>query len=117
MGVNVLREGRTLVLDWAAGQDTALAPLLDAASWPWFTAAGKVQAAGLSDPGPDAPASWPREAAAIRERGVTLDRGEVVEGVCCAAWPSTAVRSWRGSAARRCRCWARVAAPSERRLS
>ncbi|MFJ8008242.1 IclR family transcriptional regulator [Streptomyces fagopyri] len=87
VGVSVLREGRTLVLDWAAGQDTALTPLLDVASWPWFTAAGKVQAAGRPDPGPDAPASWPREAAAIRERGVAFDRGEVVEGVCCAAVP------------------------------
>ncbi|MFG2480543.1 IclR family transcriptional regulator [Streptomyces fagopyri] len=101
VGVSVLREGRTLVLDWAAGQDTALTPLLDVASWPWFTAAGKVQAAGRPDPGPgrgpgggpgggpspDAPACWPREAAAIRERGVAFDRGEVVEGVCCAAVP------------------------------
>ncbi|TXS75150.1 IclR family transcriptional regulator [Streptomyces sp. me109] len=87
VGVTVLREGRTLVLDWAAGQDTALAPLLDVASWPWFTAAGKVQAAGRPDPVLDAPASWHREAAAVRERSVAFDRGEVVDGVCCAAVP------------------------------
>jgi DNA-binding IclR family transcriptional regulator len=90
VGITVLREGRTLVLEWATGQDASLTPLLDAVSWPWFTAAGKAQAAWRPDlarqlgPLPD---SWPDEAAAIRERGVAFDRGEVVEGVCCVAVP------------------------------
>ncbi|MEW2121220.1 helix-turn-helix domain-containing protein [Streptomyces sp. NPDC005474] len=48
VGISVLSEGRTLVLEWTAGRDTALAPLLDVVSWPWFTAAGKAQAAAVT---------------------------------------------------------------------
>ncbi|WP_055524881.1 helix-turn-helix domain-containing protein [Streptomyces graminilatus] len=104
VGISVLSEGRTLILEWTAGQDAVLAPLLDVVSWPWFTAAGKAQAAA-GRPGPPAdpadvvsptsslrslgplPPSWPHEAAAIRAYGAALDRGEVVEGVCWAAVP------------------------------
>ncbi|WP_330347083.1 IclR family transcriptional regulator [Streptomyces sp. NBC_00582] len=90
VGVSVLSEGRTLVLDWTVCvTDDALAPLCDEAVWPWFTAAGKVLVAGAPaelPPGPS-PASWRAEAAAIRERGVAYDREEVVPGVCCAAVP------------------------------
>lgn len=90
VGVSVLSEGRTLVLDWTVcTTDNTLAPLCDDAVWPWFTAAGKVLVAGAPaglPPGPS-PASWRAEAAVIRDRGVAYDREEVVPGVCCAAVP------------------------------
>lgn len=38
-------------------------------------------------PGRAAPASWRREAAAIRDRGVAFDREDVIPGICCAAVP------------------------------
>lgn len=35
----------------------------------------------------DRAASWPREAAEIRERGIAFDHEEVLPAVCCAAVP------------------------------
>ncbi|MDX2547445.1 IclR family transcriptional regulator [Streptomyces sp. WI04-05B] len=90
VGVNVLSEGRTLVLDWTVCEtDEALDPLLDGAVWPWSTAAGKVLVAGARSRLPlgPMPASWRRESAAIRDRGVAFDREELVAGACCAAVP------------------------------
>lgn len=89
VGISVLREGQTLVMDWTPGEDTALAPLRSGTVWPWFTAAGKVLVAGADPALPldRLPASWPREAAAIRDRGAAFDREEVVAGVCCVAVP------------------------------
>ncbi|WP_343243044.1 helix-turn-helix domain-containing protein [Streptomyces sp. SID12501] len=90
VGVNVLREGRTLILDWTAGAtDEALDPLRDGVVWPWFTAAGKVLVAGAHPQLPlgPLPASWRRESAAIRDRGVAFDREELVAGACCVAVP------------------------------
>ncbi|WP_232838280.1 IclR family transcriptional regulator [Streptomyces geranii] len=90
VALGVLREARTLVLDWTACEtDDRLDPLLDRAVWPWCTAAGKVLAAAAPSwlpPGP-VPVSWWREAAAIRERGVAFDREEVVAGACWLAVP------------------------------
>ncbi|MFI6339016.1 IclR family transcriptional regulator [Streptomyces sp. NPDC050535] len=90
VGVNVLRDGQTLVLDWTARETNELLdPLHNGVTWPWFTAAGKVLVAGSPSPpllGP-LPAAWRREAAAIREQGVALDRGELMAGVCCVAVP------------------------------
>ncbi|MCM2423676.1 helix-turn-helix domain-containing protein [Streptomyces sp. RKAG293] len=89
VGISALREGRTLVLDWTPGEDTALPPPRSGTVWPWFTAAGKVLVAGADRALPldRLPASWPREAAAIRARGAAFDREEVVPGVCCVAVP------------------------------
>ncbi|MER5435725.1 helix-turn-helix domain-containing protein [Streptomyces sp. NPDC002588] len=89
VGINVLRDGQTLVVASVPGQAGALTPPQNSLTWPWFTAAGKVLVAGMRPAlPPDAlPASWPREAAAIRERGVAFDREEVAAGVCCVAVP------------------------------
>ena len=90
VGVNVLREGQTLVLDWTVCEsDEPLGPLLNDRVWPWFTAAGKTLVAGAGPRLPlgPLPASWRREAAAIRERGVAFDREELAAGVCCVAAP------------------------------
>ncbi|MEU3461060.1 helix-turn-helix domain-containing protein [Streptomyces sp. NPDC006733] len=89
VGISALREGQTLVLDWIPGEDTALPPPRGGTVWPWFTAAGKVLVAGTGHTLPldRLPASWPREAERVRERGVAFDREEVVPGVCCVAVP------------------------------
>lgn len=90
VGVNVLREGQTLVLDWTASAPDAVRDQLRLdVVWPWFTAAGKVLVAGAPPRlplGPQ-PAAWQREAAVIREEGVAFDREELVTGVCCVAVP------------------------------
>ncbi|MDH6214295.1 IclR family transcriptional regulator [Streptomyces pseudovenezuelae] len=90
VGINVLREGQTLVLDWTVGETpAALGPLLDRVAWPWFTAAGKVLVAAAHPrlpPGP-VPASWRQECEEIRTRGVAFDREELMAGVCCLAVP------------------------------
>lgn len=93
--VNVLRNGDDMIVDWTAGRDGLPVPLRSGGTWPWNTAAGKALAAGrhagTTDSSPRIPcpasASWRREVAAIRERGVAFDREEVVSGVCCAAVP------------------------------
>lgn len=89
VGINVLRDGQTLVLAQVPGEAGSLAPPQNSMTWPWFTAAGKVLVAGARSALPldPLPASWPREAAAIRERGAAFDREEVVAGVCCVAVP------------------------------
>lgn len=90
VGLSVLREGQTLVLDWTVCEtDEVFGPLLNDMAWPWFTAAGKVLVAGARPQLPlgPLPASWNREAAAIRDRGVAFDREELVAGVCCVAAP------------------------------
>ncbi|MGW2826949.1 IclR family transcriptional regulator [Streptomyces sp. NPDC001443] len=90
VGLNVLREGQTLVLDWTPGERAgALGRTLDGAVWPWFTAAGKVLVAGAYPRLPlgPLPTSWHREAQEIRDRGVAFDREEVTAGVCCVAVP------------------------------
>ncbi|MFG1809548.1 IclR family transcriptional regulator [Streptomyces sp. NPDC049040] len=89
VGVSVLWEGQTLVLDWAPGQDEALTPLLNGTSWPWYTAAGKVLTAWVPPtlPAGPMPATWAREAEEIRDRGSAFDREQIMPGVCCAAVP------------------------------
>ncbi len=88
--VNVLREGRTLVVDSTTGDRAgAVTRPPDGVTHPWFTAAGKVLVAETPPqlpPGP-LPATWQREAAAIRARGVAFDRQTVLAGVCCVAVP------------------------------
>lgn len=90
VGLNVLREGQTLVLDWTPGESAgAMGRLADGAAFPWFTAAGKVLVAGAHPRTPKGPlpAAWRRESEAIRERGVAFDREGVAPGVCCVAVP------------------------------
>ncbi|MFG3019826.1 IclR family transcriptional regulator [Streptomyces sp. NPDC048254] len=90
VGLNVLREGQTLVLDWTPGEHAgALGRTLDSGAWPWFTAAGKVLVAGVYPRLPlgPLPGSWRREAEAIRDLGVAFDREDVAAGVCCVAVP------------------------------
>lgn len=90
VSVSALREGQTLVLDWTACEtDDVRDRLLGEVAWPWFTAAGKVLVAGAPPrlPLDPLPASWQREAAAIRDRGAAFDREELVAGVCCVAVP------------------------------
>ncbi|MEV0904424.1 IclR family transcriptional regulator [Streptomyces hokutonensis] len=89
VGIAVLWKGETLMVEWCPDDIEQLDPLQTRMTWPWFTAAGKVlvaTAVPASLLGP-LPASWPGDAAAIRERGVAFDREEVVSGVCCAAVP------------------------------
>lgn len=100
VGLSVLREGQTLVLDWTACEtDEVFGPLLNDMAWPWFTAAGKVLVAGASPQLPlgPLPASWHREAAAIRDRGLRSTgrswwRVCVVWRRCCTA---REVSRWR----------------------
>lgn len=89
VGISVLWQGQTLVPDWMPGEGAPRAVLRHGVTWPWFTAAGKVLAAAAYPqlPGGPMPASWPQEAAAIRERGAAFDREDVSPGVCCAAVP------------------------------
>ncbi|MGW6012492.1 IclR family transcriptional regulator [Streptomyces sp. NPDC055210] len=89
VGLAVLWRGETLVVEWNFGEAGCPVWLRTRTAWPWFTAAGKVLVAGA---GPDPllgplPASWPREAAGILDRGAAFDREEVMSGVCCAAVP------------------------------
>ncbi|MEU9450360.1 helix-turn-helix domain-containing protein [Streptomyces sp. NPDC048277] len=90
VGLNVLREGQTLILDQTSGDGSGTAGRLpDGVSWPWFTAAGKVLVAGAHPRLPlgPLPVAWRREADVIRDRGVAFDREEVAAGVCCVAVP------------------------------
>ncbi|NGO12417.1 helix-turn-helix domain-containing protein [Streptomyces sp. HC44] len=90
VGLAVLRQGQTLVLDWTPGENSgALAAQHDRVTWPWFTAAGKVLVAAARPDLPlgPLPASWQRQAALIRDRGAAFDREGVVDEVCCAAVP------------------------------
>ncbi|MFJ8940392.1 IclR family transcriptional regulator [Streptomyces sp. NPDC102365] len=89
VGLAVLWRGESLVVEWNSAEAERPVWLRTRTTWPWSTAAGKVLVAGA---GPDPllgplPASWPREAAAILDRGVAFDREEVMSGVCCAAVP------------------------------
>ncbi|MFG2375391.1 IclR family transcriptional regulator C-terminal domain-containing protein [Streptomyces sp. NPDC048504] len=61
---------------------------------PLRRAAGKVLVATAAPAPPlgPLPASWARDAEAIRERGAAFDPEEVVTGVCCAAVPLLGVR-------------------------
>ncbi|MDG4857111.1 helix-turn-helix domain-containing protein [Streptomyces sp. T-3] len=89
VGICVLREGRTLAVHGVPGAVEQLAPLRPGATWPWNTAAGKLLVA-LAPPGVPfhpLPASWRREAAAIRDSAAAMDREELVPGVCCIAAP------------------------------
>ncbi|MFG2177954.1 IclR family transcriptional regulator [Streptomyces abikoensis] len=92
VGICVLREGRTLAVQGVPGMVDHLAPFQPGATWPWYAAAGKVLVAAASPRAPldPLPASWRREATAIRDGGVALDREELVPGVCCVAVPLTA---------------------------
>ncbi|TDU01678.1 IclR family transcriptional regulator [Streptomyces sp. 846.5] len=89
VGINVLRHGETLVLDWLPGEADVPGPLQHRVTWPWFTAAGKVMVAQADPrlPLDPLPGSWRREAAAIRDGGAAYDREELVAGVCCVAVP------------------------------
>ncbi|MFE3166172.1 IclR family transcriptional regulator C-terminal domain-containing protein [Streptomyces sp. NPDC059224] len=81
VGLSVLREGRTLVLDWTPGDN--------AGTWPWFTAAGKALVAGACPRIPlgPLPGSWRRKTETIRDRGAAFDREDVAAGICCVAVP------------------------------
>lgn len=89
VGIAVLWKGETLMVEWCPEDARRPDPLETRMTWPWFTAAGKVLVAGASPQLPlgPLPASWQREAAAIRDRGVAFDREELVAGVCCVAAP------------------------------
>ncbi|WP_030664927.1 IclR family transcriptional regulator [Streptomyces rimosus] len=89
VGLAVLYQGQTMILDWTTGLDTTPPPVNDRSLWPWYTAAGKVLLAISRSELPFAPLpdTWPDEAAAIRRRGAAFDREEVLEGVCCTAVP------------------------------
>ncbi|GGS14076.1 IclR family transcriptional regulator [Streptomyces humidus] len=89
VGIAVLRHDRTLLLHWTPGEAVTFPASRDRSAWPWFTAAGKVLAAApeYRFPPSAVPASWPREARAIRERGVAVDQGILMPGVCCVAAP------------------------------
>ncbi|MFC8673131.1 IclR family transcriptional regulator [Streptomyces griseorubiginosus] len=89
VGLSVLWQGQTLVLDWTPGPSSSIGAPDTEATWPWYTAAGKVLLAGARPGLPlgPLPAVWQREAEAIRDLGVAFDRERVLEGVCCAAVP------------------------------
>ncbi|MGW2523227.1 IclR family transcriptional regulator [Streptomyces sp. NPDC001617] len=89
VGLNVLWQGHTLVLDWTPGSAASGGPPDGEATWPWYTAAGKVLVAGADSglPLDPLPGPWQREAAAIRDLGAAFDREEVLAGVCCVAVP------------------------------
>ncbi|OKI02705.1 IclR family transcriptional regulator [Streptomyces sp. CB02923] len=89
VGLAVLHQGQTMILDWTTALDSAPAKVSDQRVWPWYTAAGKVLVAMAGRPLPvgPLPGTWSSEAAVIREQGVAFDRQEVLEGVCCAAVP------------------------------
>ncbi|MCF3102239.1 helix-turn-helix domain-containing protein [Streptomyces roseoverticillatus] len=89
VGLCVLREGRTMAVLGVAGVVDHLAPIRAGATWPWHTAAGKLIVA-TGPPGmplDPLPQSWRREASAIRENEMALDREEMIPGVCCVAAP------------------------------
>ncbi|MGW2231386.1 IclR family transcriptional regulator [Streptomyces formicae] len=92
VGVCVLREGRTLAVHGVPGMVDHLAPLRPGATWSWSTAAGRllVATAPPAIPFDPLPASWRREAAAIRDSRLALDREELMPGVHCVAAPVTA---------------------------
>lgn len=131
--VNVLRDGADMIVDCVPGRDGLAVPLDSGGMWPWLTASGKTLVAGVdpgrggfggdfsgraADPSGKAPlpASWRREAAAIRDRGVAFDREEVVAGICCAAVPlhggpgAPAAAGTAGTAGASGRPWAPTAA-------
>ncbi|RCH64459.1 IclR family transcriptional regulator [Streptomyces sp. SDr-06] len=91
VAICVVREGRTLAAFGVPGIVDHLAPVRPGASWPWTTAAGKLLVAFAPPEAPlsHLPATWTREASAIREKQVCLDREELIPGVCCAAAPVT----------------------------
>ena len=88
VGLAVLHQGQTLILDWSATADVP-PPLPDRQTWPWYTAAGKVLTSWAQPALPlgPPPRAWPNEAGRIRESGAAYDREEVLEGVCCTAVP------------------------------
>lgn len=92
VGVCVLREGRALAVSGIPGEVDHLAPIQPGTTWPWTTAAGKALVATASPRMPldPLPASWRREASAIRDSGVAVDREGLIPGVCCAAVPVVA---------------------------
>lgn len=89
VGIAVLRHDRTLLLHWTPGEAVTFPASRNQSAWPWYTAAGKVLAATPEYRFPPSamPASWPREARAIRECGVAVDQGILMPGVCCVAAP------------------------------
>ncbi|MEU9190561.1 helix-turn-helix domain-containing protein [Streptomyces sp. NPDC048484] len=95
VGIAVLRHDRTLLLHWTPGEAVPFPASRNQSAWPWYTAAGKVLAAAPEYRFPPSamPASWRREARAIRERGVAVDQGILMPGVCCVAAPLYAVSS------------------------
>jgi IclR family transcriptional regulator, acetate operon repressor len=89
IGICVLREGQTMTVAGIPGEVEGLVSLRPSEIFPWTTAAGKLLVAharpGLPlDP---LPGAWDREADQIRERGLAVDRQELVPGVCCVAAP------------------------------
>ncbi|MHC3469349.1 IclR family transcriptional regulator [Streptomyces sp. 7R007] len=89
VGLAVLYEGQTLVLDWTAPPDSPCPLPEGRQTWPWYTAAGKILVAWARPGLPlgPLPQTWAGQAARIRESAAAFDRQEVLAGVCCAAVP------------------------------
>ncbi|MFE1799160.1 IclR family transcriptional regulator [Streptomyces sp. NPDC059517] len=89
VAINVLREGRTMVVAAVPGEVDEIVPVRPGAMYPWSTAAGKVLVAGARPglPMGPLPLSWAADAEQIRERGVAFDHEETVAGVDCVAAP------------------------------
>ncbi|KAA0942726.1 IclR family transcriptional regulator [Streptomyces apricus] len=89
VSVNVLREGRTMVVAAVPGEVDEIVPVRPGALYPWSTAAGKVIVAGARPglPLDPLPPSWAADAETIRDRGVAFDHEETVAGVSCVAVP------------------------------
>ena len=95
--VCVLRGGRTVLVVGAHGRYTPRPVIAPGTVLPWPTAAGKALVATSRSAGPygaaPAPASWARQAAAIRASGVAVEAEESAPGFHCLATP---IRDSRG---------------------
>ena len=91
VAVCVLRGGRTIVAIEARGPHASHAAVSPGTVLPWPTAAGKVLVATSSTPGPltaaASPASWAREAQAIRTSGIAVELEQLTSGIRCLATP------------------------------
>lgn len=94
VGICVLSGGRALAVAGIPGELEPLASLRPGMIYPWTTAAGKVLVADANRRVPlgPLPSSWGQTAAEIRDRGLAIDREELVPGVCCVATPLYARR-------------------------
>lgn len=94
--VCMLSGGRTVLVIGAHGKHTPRPVITPGTVLPWPTAAGKALVATSRAPGSlaaPAPASWERQAAAIRASNVAVDLEESAPGINCLAAP---IRDSRG---------------------